>query len=98
MILIGAPAVLLGGCHGLGHGGFRIVHEGLREKHDLLVEFAQAALDHLLDDLGRLAGLFRLLGKHRALALDESLVEAVDIEALRIGGSDMHGDLAAEGS
>ena len=35
--------------------------------------------------------------RHRALALDNRLVQTVDIEALRIGESDMHGDLTAEG-
>ena len=72
--------------------------EGLRQQDDLLVEFAQAALDHLLDDRRRLAGLLRLLGQHRALALDEAWIEAVDVDGLRVGGGDVHGHLLAEAS
>ena len=72
------------------------MHEGLRQQHDLLVEFAQAALDHLLDHGRGLARFLRLLGEHRALALDERRIEAVDVDGLRIGGGDVHGDLLAE--
>ena len=45
-----------------------------------------------------LAGFLRLLGQHGALALDQRLVEALDVDGLRVGGGDMHGDLLAEGS
>jgi hypothetical protein len=73
------------------------VHEWLREQHHLLVELAQAAIDHLFDDVGGLARLFRLLNQDAALALDQRLVEAAYLDALRIGEGDVHGELAAEG-
>ena len=42
----------------LGHGDVRVLHEGLLHQADFLIEFLQAAGDHLLDDLVRLAALF----------------------------------------
>src|SRR5262245_63191790 len=47
-------------CRGkrLSDGRLWIVDEGLRQENDFLVEFAQAAFDHLLDDRRWLAGLF----------------------------------------
>src|SRR6185312_15368753 len=46
----------------LGNLGLAVHHEGLLEQYDFLVELADAALDHLGDDVGslaRLAGLLR---------------------------------------
>ena len=43
-----------------------------------------------------LARLLRLLGQNRALALDEGRIETGDIDALRVGGGDMHRHLLAE--
>src|SRR5262249_2233822 len=88
-------SALFGGGERLGDGRLRIVDEGLRKEDDLLVEFAQAPLDHLLDDRGRLAGLFRLLGQHGTLALNEGGVESRHINALWIGGGDVDGYLLA---
>ena len=39
----------------------------------------------------------RLLGQHVALALDRGRIDAADVERLRIGRGDMHGELLAEG-
>ena len=41
--------------HNLGNFGLDVNDEGLLEQHDLLLELAQAALDHLGDNLRRLA-------------------------------------------
>jgi hypothetical protein len=60
------------------------------------VELAQAALDHLGDDVGRLARLAGLLGQHRALALDRGLVEVGDGQRLRVGRRHVHGELLGE--
>ena len=49
----------------------------LLEQHRLLVELAQPALDHLLDDVLGLAGCTGLLGVDRALALEHGRVEPV---------------------
>ena len=37
-----------------------------------------------------------MLGQHGPLPLDDGLVETVHVDGLRVGGGDMHGDLAAE--
>src|SRR5215831_18016384 len=47
-----------------------IFHEGLIEQHDLLFPLCDLALDHLGDDVVRLAGLPGLLGADGPLLLD----------------------------
>src|SRR3989339_262821 len=42
----------------LGHGKAGVLHKGLLHQADLLIEFLQAAGDHLLDDVVRFAALF----------------------------------------
>ena len=44
--------------------------------------------------LARGAGL---LGQHVALALERGRIDGADVEGLRIGRGDMHGELLAEG-
>jgi hypothetical protein len=46
--------------HQLAHGGVRVLDEGLLDEAVLGEELLDAAADHLLDDLRRLAGLQRL--------------------------------------
>src|SRR5690606_16689555 len=89
---------LLGRLQSCFHGQVRIDHESLLEKHHLLIELAQPALDHLLDDVFRLAGGARLLRENCLLALDCGRVELFDAERQRVGGCDVHGYLPAEGS
>ena len=48
-----------------------------REQRIFLAELGQAALDHLLDDVLRLAALLRLFHRDRALALDQRRIELV---------------------
>src|SRR5258707_6171084 len=54
----------------LADAAFAVDHEDLLQEHDLLVELAQPAFDHLLDDRLRLGVRLRLLAQHRALAVE----------------------------
>src|SRR5690606_25901607 len=74
----------------------RIVDERLLQEGDFLVVALQAALDDLLQDVIRLAGV--LLAQNRALALDRRGIDAGGVHRDRVRGSDVHGDLTAEGS
>src|SRR5262249_26879047 len=68
---------------------------GLLEEGDLLVELAHAALDHLLGDLLRLAGLHGLIDAEAAFAVDDVRGDVVGGDALgrRDRGDHVHADL-----
>src|SRR5690606_8299019 len=76
--------------------GIRILDEGLAEQRDLGEVLAQAAFNHLLDDISRLAGLGGL-GDQDVLFLCNDLGRHfVSVDELRLAGSDMHGDVARD--
>nr|GFD57322.1 hypothetical protein [Tanacetum cinerariifolium] len=60
--------------------GLAVHHEQLADQRMLLAELGDRALDHLGDDIGRLARLASLLGSDGALALDLALVEVFLVE------------------
>ena len=62
----------------------------------VLAELGHRAFDHLLDDVGRLAALVRLLDRDRALALEQCRVQILGVERQRIGGGDVHRQLLAQ--
>src|SRR5712691_10396384 len=74
----------------LADAAFTVDHEDLLEEHDLLVEFAQPAFDHALDDLLRLGGGLSLLAQHRALAIERRRRHRGDVGVERVGGRYMH--------
>src|SRR5579883_1308638 len=80
----------------LADAALAVDHEDLLEQHDLLVEFAQPALDHLLDDRFGLAARLGLLAQDVALAVERGFVDRGDVEELRIGCRDVHRQLLAE--
>src|ERR1700720_2197377 len=87
----------LGGCFDdLADPAFAVDHEDLLEEHDLLIELAQPAFDHALDDRLRLGGCLRLLAQHGALALERGRRHLGDIEVERLGGRDLHRQLPPE--
>src|SRR5690606_4314807 len=94
--LYGGAELLAGRLDRLLDGLVRVEHERLLQEGDLLVELAQPALDHLFDDVLRLAGFAGLLREDGALALDHRRVEVVDAERQRAGRGNVHGDLPAE--
>src|SRR5438128_818455 len=55
--------------------GLVVHHEQLRQEGHLLAELGDRAVDHLLDDILGLARFLRLLGRDRALALDQGRIE-----------------------
>ena len=68
---IGEPASLPAGGDDVGDRGLVVDHEQLAEQRILLAELGHRAVDHLLDDVGRLAALGRLFDRDRALALEQ---------------------------
>src|SRR5262252_882111 len=64
------PSVLRGECNDLGNRGLVIHYEKLRGKRVLLAELGQTTLDHLFDDVLRLAAFLRFFRSNPALALD----------------------------
>src|SRR5690242_17142798 len=91
-----SAGVLRGGRDDLGDRGLPVDHEQLRGERILLAELGEAALDHLLDDVLRLAAFLRLFHRDRALTLDQLRVERVRVERLRMSRRDMHRDLLAK--
>src|SRR5580704_7165721 len=81
----------------LADPAFAVDHEDLLQEHDLLIEFAQPALDHALDDRLGLAAALGLLAQYRALAVERRRRHRGDIEIERVCRRDMHRQLAAEG-
>src|SRR6185312_11449064 len=61
-----------------------VADEQLAEQRVLLAELGEAALDHLLDDIVRLAAFARLFQGNRALALDHGGVDRIGVERLRV--------------
>src|SRR5215469_1980319 len=70
--------------------GLLIDHKYLLEQHELLMEFTQPALDHLVDDRGRLAAGERLFAQNLALAIERRLRHRRNIEIERVRRRDMH--------
>ena len=90
--------LLFGVLQRLLDGDVGIDHESLLQEDDFLVELAQPAFDHLLDDVLGLAGLARLIGKDRPFALDRGRIDLIGRQCKRVGRGDMHGHLPAEGA
>ncbi len=77
-------------------GEIGVDNESLREKHDFLVEFTHAAIDHLLDDIFRLAGLASLISEDRLFTLNCGRINFTGSQSQRIGRSNVHCNLAAK--
>src|SRR5690606_1514533 len=78
--------------------GLAIDHEGLRQQRDFFEVLAHAAIDHLLGDVVRLAGFLDLLEDDRTLAGNDFLIQFLRGNGLRLGGSNVHCKLLAEGA
>ncbi|ENN87013.1 hypothetical protein RHSP_13228 [Rhizobium freirei PRF 81] len=74
----------------------RVDDESLREKSDFLEELAHAAFHHLFDDGFRLAGFAGLLDEDVTLALGDCGIDFLGADGQRVGGSNVHGNLAAD--
>ena len=70
----------------------------LFEQADFLVVGLEPGLDDLFDHVLRLALLAVFVGQHVLLPLHDGGIEPGRIQCLRIGGGDMHRELAAEHS
>src|SRR3954469_2549417 len=88
--------LLAGGLHRLLHALVGVDHEHLLEQHGLLVELADAALDHLPDDVLGLAGRACLLGVDGTFPLDHGRVELMYAHRLRAGRGHVHRELLAD--
>src|SRR5581483_7944381 len=69
----------------------------LLEQAGLAVELLQLSGDHLLDDVGRLARLLRLIARDLALGVEVLLRDVGAGDEARLGGGDVHGDVARGG-
>ena len=75
--------LLTDSCSLLGHGEVRVLHEGLVEEADLLAPLLETTNDHLVDDVGRLTGLKRLLSEDTTLGLNNLLVD-LGLDSMRL--------------
>src|SRR6266851_659503 len=80
----------------LADASFAVDHEDLLEENDLLVEFAQPAFDHALDDRLCLGARLRLLAEHRALAVERRRRHLGGVDVERLGGRDVHRQLSPQ--
>src|SRR5262249_28495084 len=81
--------------HELGDGLIGVLDEGLIDQADGAVEFLDLPVDDLLDDVRRLAGR-DLLAIDGALALQRVAGDGAAVDANRIVGGDLQGDVADE--
>src|SRR6185312_1666823 len=90
--LDGAAGLALGLLERLRDRLGRVVHVGLLEQADLLVEGLQAGIDDLLDDVLGFPLLPEFVGQHGLLALDRLRIETRRVDRLRVCGGDVHRD------
>ncbi len=70
--------------------------EGLIEEAELFVELGELAFEHLLDDVGGLAGGCGLGAIDVLLALEVGGGDVVAADEARVDGGDVHGDVAEQ--
>ena len=73
-----------------------LLDEGLVEQADLFVELGHLAFEHLLDDVGGLAGGGGLGAVDVLLALEVGFGDVFAADEARVDGGDVHGDVAEQ--
>ena len=73
-----------------------LLDEGLLEQAELFVELAELAFEHLLDDVGGLAGGGSLGAVDVLLALEVGFGDFVLADVARVDRGDVHGDVAEQ--